>query len=294
MNIADVLSELNIPYCQPGGHHHVRDGWLGLDCPYCTPSYDGKGKWKLGIEISTGRVNCWSCGRKSLVQVIAEVGRVQYRVAKSLLDGVKLDRFAPVSIKSSGTLNKPKGVGPMIECHRAYLRERQLNPDHIEKLFHVQGIGLASQLKWRLFIPIMLNGEEVSWTTRSIGSGTMRYISASPDQERLHFKDSLYGIDLVRTTLVIVEGPVDAWNVGPGAAATYGLNTTPSQVSIMARFPHRVVCFDNSTGAQRQAAKLCDTLSMFPGRTTNIQLDAEDPGSASKKEIRLLREAVLD
>lgn len=294
MGIPDILNELGIPFCRGGEHHHVREGWLGLDCPRCPPSYSGKGKFRLGIEISTGRCNCWVCGRFSLQQIIADMGRVSYGAAKDLLAGVRLTRLAPAGVRPSGILAKPKGIKPMEGAHRRYLVDRGFDPDSIERLWNVQGIGLASDLKWRLFVPIILNGQEISWTTRSIGNGLSRYITASPEQERLHYKNSLYGIDLVRTSMVITEGPTDVWNIGPGAVATYGLNFTPAQVSLMAKFPHRVVCFDNSVDAQRRADNLCDTLSMFHGKTTRVELDADDPGSASKEEIRLLRKAVLD
>jgi len=293
MNIIDVLSELNIPHCKPGEHHHVRDGWVGVDCPYCPPSYGGKGKWKMGIEISSGRTNCWTCGGKNLIQVLSEISNSQYQSIKGLVSDIKFRRLIPTGIKSYGVLQKPKDVKPMEEVHREYLRNRNLNPESIERLWNVQGIGLSHQYKWRLFIPISLNGEEISWSTRSIGNVPNKYISASPSQERIHFKNSLYGIDLVRSTIVITEGPSDVWNIGPGAVCTYGLNYTPQQVSLMIRFPHRVVCFDNSVDAQRQASKLCVTLSMYQGRTTNVCLDAKDPGSADKREVTLLRDSFI-
>lgn len=292
-SISQILDDLEIPYCKAEEHHHVRQGWIGLDCPWCPPSYGGKGKYRLGIEVSSGRVSCWVCGRHSLAEVLTQTSRVSMKAALSLLDGVKLEKYVPQGVKISGKLIKPKNVGPMTEPHRRYLKGRGFNPETIERLWNVQGIGLSKDLKWRLFIPIVLNGEEVSWTTRSIGTTAARYISASPEQERLHLKHTLYGIDLVRTTIIVMEGPTDVWKAGPSSTATFGLNYSPAQLSLMIRFPHRVVCFDNSSEAQRRADHLCDTLSMFEGRTTNVCLDAEDPGSADEREIRKLRKSFL-
>lgn len=294
MNLTDVLTEAGVFFCRAGEHHHVREGWVGVDCPWCPAPRGYKGKYRLGIELTTGRANCWVCGRHSLPSVLVEAGKISYQAASALLTGVKLARFIPKP-HQIGKLVKPKGIAPMAVPHKQYLEERGFDPEEIERLWNVQGIGLAANLQWRLFIPIHLDGKEISWTTRSISStNPRRYVTAAPSQESLHFKDSLYGLDLVRTTILVVEGPTDVWNIGPGAAGTYGLLYTPAQVSIIAKFPWRVVCFDNAPDAQKRARALCDTLSLFPGRTTNICLDAEDPGSASKKEIQRLRATVLD
>lgn len=295
-NLIDVLNELNVKYCRSGEHHHVRDGWVGVNCPWCPPPRGHKGAFRLGIEINSGRTNCWVCGRHSIASVLVEVAKVPYKTAKGLLSGIRLSNLSPAHVpKPDSKLQRPSGIGPMLPAHRKYLQVRGFNPDKIEKLWNVMGIGIAGSLQWRLYIPITLDGQEVSWTTRSIAENNVRkYISASPNQERLHFKDSLYGIDMVRTTIVVVEGPTDVWRIGPGAVALYGLNYTPSQVALIAKFPWRVICFDNEPDAQKKATRLCNTLSLLPGRTTNIRLDAEDPGSASLEEIKRFRRLVLD
>lgn len=293
MKLTDTLKELEIHYCNPGEHHHVRDGWIGLHCPWCPKPRGEKGRYRLGIEVNTGRANCWVCGRHSLVSVLMEVGHVSYRTAKELLDGVELRKFNKQDKKVAGHLTKPKGIGPMSAAHKDYLLDRGINPKQVERLWNVQGIGVAATLKWRLFIPITLNGEEVSWTTRSLSNKRTRYISAKPEQETVHLKDTLYGIDLARTSIVVVEGPADVWKIGPGAVATFGLNVTSSQLDIIRRFPLRAICFDWEKMADRRARDLCETLSLFPGETYKVDLDAEDPASASMKEIKQLRKAFL-
>lgn len=149
---------------------------------------------------------------------------------------------------------------------------------------------MAGRLSWRLFIPITYNGDEVSWTTRSIAQDVrQRYISASAKQEAVNHKTLVYGQDHCFHSVVIVEGPLDAWKVGPGAGALFGTAYTPAQVKRLVRHPNRYVCFDSSPDAQAQAERLVDELSCFEGVTENIVLDAEDPGSAPERELRLLR-----
>jgi hypothetical protein len=96
-------------------------------------------------------------------------------------------------------------------------------------------------------------------------------------------------LEACRHAIVITEGPTDAWAVGPGAGALFGTAFTPAQVAELVTIPRRVVCFDSSPAAQQQAAKLAEQLSCFPGITENVLLDAKDPGSATQKELRLLR-----
>lgn len=94
--------------------------------------------------------------------------------------------------------------------------------------------------------------------------------------------------------VVIVEGPADAWNVGPGAVALFGVGYTPQQVAALAQYPVRVVCMDSDSEGRAAAERLCSELSIFPGDTYRVELDADDPGSASKREVRKLRKAFLD
>jgi hypothetical protein len=63
----------------------------------------------------------------------------------------------------------------------------------------------------------------------------------------------------------------------------------------MARFPLRVVCFDNQPAAQRRAYHLCSSLSAFGGRTINIQFEAKDPAealfsSSGRKDLSSIRQ----
>jgi hypothetical protein len=295
MNLTSVLDELGIKYCTAGQHHHVREGWIGTSCCWCPPPINGKGLYRLGIQVATGRCNCWVCGHHSLESALVALAKTTYRNIRSLLKNISLQKFHLRDGKSSGTLVIPKHVELLGPAHRDYLAERGFNPDKIEKLWGVGGIGLSNRLAWRLFIPVNTNGETVSWTTRSIGrNNPRRYVNASPNEEKVPIKNTLYGIDLVRNNIVITEGPTDVWRIGPGAVATFGLIVSPMQIKQISQFPYRTICFDNEPAAQKRATWLCETLSTYPGKTHNAVLDSEDPGSASVREIRRLREAVLD
>ncbi len=284
-SLIDILREYGIPYRTEGQHHHTREGWVQIECPFCGK---GSGGYHLGINLEHFYCSCWRCGYHSLFVVLKEVSGQDY-------DGVKrrLDGMIPVystTKRSAGQLELPKGIGPLGGVHKRYLQGRKLDPDQIASQWGVRGIGLASQLAWRLFIPVHRHGEIVSWTTRSVGGGK-RYISAKPKQSTIPLSHLLYGADQARHSVVVVEGPADVWRIGPGAVATFGLIYSTAQVRAIAQFPVRGVCFDSELVAQKRARKLCSALSGFPGRTELVELDSDDPGSASEEEISEIRKA---
>ena len=183
----------------------------------------------------------------------------------------------------------PVGLQPLRGPYKAYLRQRGFDPCQIEALWGVLAGGPAGKLAWRLWIPVHLDDRIVSWTSRAIGSDVQpRYLSASPDGEEVNHKTLLYGQDLAGHSVVVVEGPADAWAVGPGAVATMGLKWTPEQVAKLSRFAVRAVCFDR--GATARAEALADILQQFPGETHIVELETgDDPAEADPDEIEELR-----
>lgn len=197
----------------------------------------------------------------------------------------------------TGLLKPPKGVEPMLPAHRRYLRSRGFDPESLERLWGLQGIGPGYPLQWRVYIPIYDPfGQQVSWTTRKLTDNGLRYRSASPDEESVSHKSILYGAHLARQSVVVVEGPADAWAIGPGAVATLGVAYTRLQaIELATRYPMRVVCFDASSDAQQRASELCAMLAPLPGVTERVELETgSDPGDAHPAELAELRQCYLD
>jgi hypothetical protein len=108
-------------------------------------------------------------------------------------------------------------------------------------------------------------------------------------EESLNHKRLVYGLDFCRHSVVAVEGPLDAWAIGPGAGALFGVGFLSAQVLLLAKFPRRYVCFDSAPEAQQRARELADQLAVFPGRTENILIDSKDPAEASARELAQIR-----
>jgi hypothetical protein len=286
----EILDRLEIEYITEG--NHARPGWVNIDCPWC-----GKHsrKFHLGYCLDAHYLSCWRCGPHNPIETLMEHTGYSYHACKKLLKDMTLPRLVERE-KPKGKLILPKGLKSLGKSHRKYLRNRGFNSRRIEKMWNVKGIGLASELSWRIFIPIIYHGKTVSWTTRSISASgkVMRYVSASLEQESLPHKSLLYGADYVRDTAIIQEGPLDVWAIGPGSVATLGTSYSVEQFRRMTEIENRVICFDSDATAQIRARKLCDDLSCFPGKTTNLVIDAKDAAEASKKEIKLIRKTFLD
>ena len=289
MKFTEILNKYNIPYIEEGSSH-CRPGWVQLDCPQCGQDTQ---RWHLGYSLSDKYLNCWKCGSKSLIQTIKILTGLSYDRCLKLLKGIKSETQRIEIVK--GKLSLPKYTNTLPHPHRHYLRGRGFDPDEIVRLWQVKGIEIASEYSWRLLIPVVYQGKIISWSTRTISKNPdiIRYIHAPKEREQIPLKTILYGNDYVRHAVIINEGFTDVWNVGPGAVATMGLGYTISQVFHMIRYPVRAVCFDRGVEAQKRAKKLCDDLSAFPGETFNVELKANDPGCASKKEIKQLRKEIF-
>lgn len=290
MNITDLLSDLQIEYRGYGDHHHTTPNHVSIDCPFCSP---GSGRFRLGIHLEKHYASCWHCGSHPLTKALQEASGLPFHQVRALSTGLVGSWSPKPTLRGKGRLVRPVGVegllGAHMEPHRRYLRGRGLDPVQTGRIWNVQGIGHQDELAWRLYLPLILNGREVAWTTRSILPGDSRYWSSKPDQEEIPIKSCVFGIDLVKTSAVIVEGPMDAMKIGPGAVATMGTSYTRAQVLQLSRIPNRIICFDQGDNAQSLARRLARELSAYPGNTKVVELDSKDPGEATEKELEFLR-----
>jgi Toprim-like len=272
-----------------GEHRHVREGWIGADCPFCGEV----DKYHLGYKDGTWV--CWICGIHRMHDVLIHLMRMDVGKARGIAKELRDNRYAEGSgfekTRAGGKLILPNDLGPLRAAHRDYLAGRGFDPDELVTRWGVQGIGpLGGALAWRVWIPIHYGETVVSWTTRAIADHGSRYVSASPEQEKIRHKELLFGEQWAGSTVVVFEGPLDAIATGPGAVALCGVGYTPSQVLRLSRYGNRIVAFDNEPQAQRRAKKLARDLGAFPGSTRVLRLDAKDAASADPEELQRLRE----
>lgn len=283
MTIQEILRDLKVDFLE-SGHHHCRSGWVQLRvCPFCSSD-----NYHLGFNLQNKFFVCWRCRWHLASKVLEALGMPPER-ARAVFHSISPDSSEKTPQRASRA-QEPREIGPLAPAHIRYLKDRELNPKELTEVWGVKGIGLATRLKWRIYIPITYEGRVVSWTTRAIGNRVaQRYISASAAEEEINHKELLFGGDYVSHSVVVCEGPFDAMKIGPGAVAVFGTAFSSAQVRRLARIPRRFICFDSSKEAQKDARELANQLSCFPGITENILISAKDPGSASDKEIRQIR-----
>jgi hypothetical protein len=289
MTVLELLREHGVPTVDR--HRHVTTGWQGVECPLCSPN---SGKFKLGYRPGSRYFTCWTCGYQKLYDTLSLITGLTYKELRSKLTG--LDDPTPAHVKARGFLKPPGPLQTLSGVHRRYLASRGLDAANAVLRYGIQGLGLAGKFSWRLYIPVVLDGRVVSWTTRAISDDcAVRYVSASPDREEVSHKTLLFGEDFCRDTVIVCEGPMDAMRIGPGSVATFGVNVSPDQVERISRYPARVVLFDSEVKAQRAAKRLVRNLSGFPGTTVRVCMESsKDPGGASEEEIRDLRNKFLE
>lgn len=291
MNIRAALSELGIPFWEGGTHPNVRMGWLGIDCPTCPGGKSGGAK--LGIHPTTLASKCWTCGKTRLGDALAAISGRSVGFVLSLLPG-RLDPRERAPERTTGRYETPFPVGPLEPAHRSYLTKRGIDPDYAADVWGVRGIGAdGGDYRWRVFMSVPHNGRPASWVARHVGNHPRRYWEAAPHQETRPLHAMLYGEHLCRNAVVVVEGPVDAIVGGPGFVATFGASYTPAQVARIARYPVRVICYDNEVPAQRSARRLADELSVHSGITHVVRLSGPDPATSPPDELIELRSRFL-
>lgn len=291
MNFIEFLRDRGIRLWNAGEHHHVTSQYVGFDCPFCSPN---SGRVRAGYHLTKNFVSCWTCGGHSVGATLAELTGLPAKECLRILD--PFISGPTITETTRGRLHIPKGVVPLLPPHIKYLKGRGFDPEALSQTWKIGAIGNHVRYPWRIFIPIELRGETVSWTTRTISQDPLvvRYRSAQAEEEKISAKAILYGQDLIPGHSVIVhEGPTDVWRTGPGSVATLGMNVSVAQIRKIASFPNRVVCFDSEPKAQQRATQLCRELALFPGKTANVTLDAKDAGSAPISETRRLRRLLV-
>lgn len=288
MNIEEYLQNHGI---RPVGteNEHVSDGWIGIDCPFCGET----GQYHLGISVSGGGCRCWRCGKHKLTEVLKELNIS----LKDFFANVDLGK-PKVKVPKAEAVKWPTGCSSgMWLSHKRWIKRRGFRPKPLQEAWRLRSVGPTGKWKWRIVIPVFYNDEAVSWTTRDVtGNADIPYISAPKNWERRDIKDCIGGGHLAEhfTSCIVVEGPVDAWRIGPGAVYTFGSAWTTAQAQLLAKNWRRIyVMYDwTDDDAMKLARDLASTLELVGTDSEVIQptgTDAEDPGELKPSEVKEIR-----
>lgn len=289
--VEKFLQDHSIDYCS-SGNKHCRGGWVQIHCPFCPGARD----YHLGIHLSLGYGSCWRCRGKSMLLIIKTLLNCSWGQAKLILGeygGSSLIGIAGREHKVHSTIRDievqwPWGAEALSNRHREYLADvRKIDPDWVERVYGLRGCGAIGDYKHRIIAPIHLDGKMISYQGRDItGKSPLKYKACAQIDEAMDHKCSLYAVDLVPgNSVVVVEGVVDAWRLGPGAVATFGIAFRTEQMHmLMARFDNIYLLFDGEARAQLSASPLARNLAATGRKVEIIELSEGDPGEMSQSQ----------
>jgi DNA primase len=182
-----------------------------------------------------------------------------------------------------------------MEIHQRYLLDRQFDPFKIEQEWGIKGTNhIDPYYKFRIIAPIWFNNQIVSYQARDItGQQNPPYRACRPEDEVMSHKDVLYGNDFARgTSIVVVEGITDAWRLGAGAVATFGVKWTVAQAMKIVQHPYWnkvFILYDPDDAGQAGGVALFHFLRGFMDNVELLEMSGfSDPGSMPDSEARYL------
>jgi DNA primase len=296
LDICKYLDEVGIRYSHSG--KNVSEGNIGIQCPFCDDPSD-----HLGIHLENKTINCWRCGaRGTAIKLIMKLERIGFEQALEKIASLtshrkdltqNRTRFDSERRTGISTLTLPKeSQSVLLDKHRNFLIKRRFDPDHIFSKYDLRCVEHSVDWQFRLIIPIKRHGRAVAWTGRDVtGQAPVPYLNAPKEQCVVPVKETLYNLDSVRDTAIVVEGPLDVWRIGDGAVCTYGTKYTKQQILLLSSLRRVFVLFDSD--AKNLAKNFGTDLSLFVPQTEVIELDSGDPADMAPSDVQQLRKMVF-
>lgn len=254
----------------------------------------------LGINLESYGFSCFRCGQSgSLKKLIAslEVGGWQsvplvLEEFSSTKDWGKREREEPKKRQPHCDL---PAIKTLSKSAKLYLQSRKFPYKLLTEKYKLASFSPLSYYKFRIYIPVYFNHQIVTFTSRAYAQLTPKYLHCPKQKSVLFCKEVLYNIDNAKNgTAVAVEGPTDAWRIGDGAVATFGVIFTEAQVKLLReRFKRVFVMFDAEDQAQKQAQKLADTLACYNLSVSVIKLPSGDPGGLNLTTVKEIRREIF-
>lgn len=296
-DVQAYLESRGIDY-HSAGEDNVSRGWVNITCPF--PECDDH-SWHCGVNLESKLFSCYLCGNKGPIpRLIRQIEGCSFAQANSVLESFQnpsnyppnreLGRLSPRTPTKSLI---PREAGPLQAIHRDYLINRNFDPERLETKYRLMGTGNLGRYKFRIVIPVVLDGRVVSFTSRDVtGKARSKYKDQPPEESVVPVKRCLYNLDSVGDAVVVVEGPTDVWRIGDGCVATMTTQWNDDQVALLRGkgLKRAFVMFDSD--ARHKMKRLADRLSMFVPDVETIGMDEGDPGDWSEERSREFRREI--
>ena len=294
MNFVKLFNDYNVEY-----DTRVNKGWTNVTCPFCDDeTFNG------GFNNAGDYYHCWKCGGHNFKQALARTVNIPFNEVDTLIE-----QYAGRN-SVLNTLNKKQAKATKLTlptdtftpAERKYLKERNFSPKLLHEKYKIVGGGITGSWKYRIIIPLVLNGKIVSWTARTILSKQQqqklkipRYKNLSIEQSVVDPKSVLYNLDHCEDKIaVLTEGAFDVIRMGDGFFCSFGTELTQSQISmIKQRFEKVFIMFDNEEEAQAKARKFGLQIASIGVEVELVDcygdFNKNDAGELNEKEVQIIR-----
>jgi DNA primase len=283
-DILQFLQDRNVSYSYSG--NNVSSGWIGINCVFCIDQSN-----HLGINLRSKAFSCFKCAEKgSAVKLVQEIDGVDFRIAKSIMEGYTDGAFIPREKHYQSKVIFPSGTTKnFTDKHLNFIERRRFAPRDVIEQYDLYATGPVGDYKHRILIPVLHKGRIVSFVGRDItNQSEIPYKNSSEQFSIKDPKQCLYNIDsVVQSKAVIVEGIFDAWRIGDGAVATFGTKYTREQLRLLKGLKQVFVMFDSD--AVSVAHKLAYDLSAIIPQVEVLELLEGDPDNLTEDDVRALR-----
>ena len=294
MNFEKLFTDYKINY-----NSRVNRGWTNVTCPFCDDkTFNG------GFNNAGDYFHCWKCGGHDFKQALARTVNIPFNEVNTLIEQYA-GRNSVLNALNKKQAKATKLILPtntFTQAERKYLKQRNFSPKLLHQKYKIVGGGITGVWKYRIIIPLILNGKIVSWTGRSILSKQQqkelkipRYKNLSIEQSVIDPKSILYNLDNCEKKVgVLTKGAFDVMRLGDGFFCSFGTELTQAQImEIKNRFSKVFIMFDNEVEAQSKARK-------FGLQIASMGVDVEivdaygdfnknDGGELTESEVQIIR-----
>lgn len=297
IDIQRIFKDYRINYSVDGPN--CSPGRINTKCVFCSDDSD-----HLGWPLDGTHTHCWRCGGHEIIASLSRLLRVRRQEAERIAEDYESNSILRSRLNKDRDGPRPTSLqlpgSDLNKYHRKYLKKRNFDPDYIIKQYKIQGTGPLE--RWnkidfssRIIIPIYQGGQLISFQARDItGKTDLRYKGCPLQYSVKDYKHTLYNLDsvypLTDALLVVVEGIMDVWRMGPGFVASFGTSLTDYQIRVLAAYDHVMFLFDPEPDAQRKAQTYAERLASLGRQAEVLQMEAgKDPGDLDEAEAGYLR-----
>lgn len=295
MNFQKLFEDYKIDYSLK-----TNRGWVNTKCVYC-----GGSSYKLGFNPTEDYCTCFACGSHNLKETLSKILSVPKKDIDDVIEQYKTRTIILNKLndkKTTAVKNLVLPTDTFTPIERKYLKSRNFNPSYLHKKYNVVGGGIVGDWKYRIIIPVIINGKIVSWTGRSILEKSKldelkipRYKNLEIKKSVINPKECLFNLDNSKNkTVVLTEGPFDVMRLGDDFICSFGTSLTQSQIKeIRLRYDKIFIMFDNEVEAQQKARNYGQMLSSV-GVDVEIvdaysDFNKNDGGELNDEEVKIIR-----